>query len=256
MAIDEAEEEGQAKMGGSSSKSNNNNNNKRERSASPAPGPRQKSAKTGQHVKHQQQQPTPPQSPKIGTPPGSPAAYQSTAAVPPSTVINNQQQQTQPTITPVVTLQQTAMTSLPSPLNVSVESNIDVHMPRVKDIPDIQQVSDLQIPINPRPDNEKQIEAPPLAAMATQSTSGQPTKIVKKKPTTAPKVDHTRLKSDLIKIVRKPVKEHDDLFLRLKELTGDVTSKKAFVMEIIQEARKVKKAQLVAQLEAYEKSIV
>ena len=85
----------------------------------------------------------------------------------------------------------------------------------------------------------------------------EPVKNTIKKKLPATSNNKERLKSDLIKIIRKPgVKEFDEVFVKLKELTGDVPSRKAFVQEIIVEAKKMKKMQLVSLLENFEKAIV
>jgi len=66
---------------------------------------------------------------------------------------------------------------------------------------------------------------------------------------------NTPLKTEIIKDIRKPGKNYEEIFNKLKGIQGDSQTKKAFVQEIIQEAKRFKKAQLVLQLEAYFKTV-
>lgn len=63
------------------------------------------------------------------------------------------------------------------------------------------------------------------------------------------------LKTDIIKVLRKPGKNYEEIFSKLKGLQGDIATKQAFVQEVIQEAKRFKKAILVQQLETYFKAI-
>lgn len=49
--------------------------------------------------------------------------------------------------------------------------------------------------------------------------------------------------------------DYDEIFTKLKAMPGDAASKKSVVLEIIQEAKRLKKAQLIAQLEAFEAAL-
>mmetsp|Transcript_11630 Transcript_11630/g.16135 ORF Transcript_11630/g.16135 Transcript_11630/m.16135 type:complete len:793 (+) Transcript_11630:2-2380(+) len=123
-----------------------------------------------------------------------------------------------------------------------------------------------QIPPSPQP--ESPISTPPSSPqMPPPSPSLSETEIemsaeqlpssdlqMKKKPQPIPAVN-AKLKADITKILRKPGKNYDEVFNHLKLLQGDNASKKAFVEDIIQEAKRIKKTQLVTQLEAYEKTL-
>jgi hypothetical protein len=78
-----------------------------------------------------------------------------------------------------------------------------------------------------------------------------------------------QIRADLIKVVRRTGKGteisslwlsltppvYDELFAKLKMLQSDVATKKLLIQECIGESKRLKKAQLVAQLEEFEKSL-
>jgi hypothetical protein len=91
--------------------------------------------------------------------------------------------------------------------------------------------------------------------------------LLKRKGARNPKAENTRLKSDVIKMIRRPGKgtitkfcfltylDYDGIFIKLKEIQGDTQIKRSVLQEIIQEAKRVKKAQLVTLLEDYSKKV-
>lgn len=58
-----------------------------------------------------------------------------------------------------------------------------------------------------------------------------------------------KLKNELNVLMRKPGKDYDEIFNKIKTFQGDPQSRKLFIQDIIQQAMRLKKVQLVTQLE-------
>jgi len=106
----------------------------------------------------------------------------------------------------------------------------------------------------------KQLPTPPLPVLSTnkpmpskQVGSSQP--INQTSSSALNTAENNELKNIIIKELKKPSKQYDMIFEKLKLLRGGTDTKKAVVQEIIQQAKKYKKAALIGQLEQYERNL-